>query len=312
MADKAPNLHLLIYSPLPAASALVTELPNVAVRDTRSFNGSGWSVKPEVLLRTLGEAEKALWLDTDVIVSGDLERLIASWPRDAIVVGEEFRYRQPGGCSSRARAWGLTVARELDWMTNSGSLRVTQAHRTLLEAWRAMMADPRFKTAQEQPIARRETHLVGDQDVLAALLVSERFHDVPVHYIRNGPDMVQHCGANGFHVIDRLRTMFAPPPAFVHMLGRYKPWLFTKVPERSQQRVDYFNMVCFELSPFHAAAQPYARALGDPPWLARRTALARFLHAASLGNVPLRGLPLALAAWIAEWRRGGPPQLPGA
>ncbi|MBJ6120762.1 hypothetical protein JAO74_03035 [Sphingomonas sp. BT553] len=271
---------------------------------------SGWSVKPTVLLRALAEADSAFWLDTDVVVSGDLGGLLDALPAGAVVVGEEYRYRQPGGCSGRARAWGLTVSRELDWMTNSGSVRVTRAHRPLLERWQALLADPRFIAAQKTPIATRPTHLLGDQDVLAALLASTEFADLPIHYIRNGPEMVQHCGANGYHAIDRLRMIFRRP-AFIHMLGRYKPWSFVVPPDARRSKADYLHFLCFELSPFHAAAQPYAAALGHPVWLQRRSRVARVLNAAAFGNVALRGLPLALVAWAAEWKRGSPPPLPG-
>ncbi|WP_156460618.1 hypothetical protein [Sphingomonas sp. Leaf339] len=308
IANHAPHLRLLCFSSLAGAKALSDELPGMELRPVEDLGVSGWSVKPTVLLHALEESDSALWLDTDVVVSGGLGKLLDALPAGAVVVGEEYRYRQLGGCSARARAWGLTVSRELDCMTNSGSVRVTKAHRPLLERWQALLADPRFVAAQQMPIATRPTHLLGDQDVLAALLVSTEFADLPVHYIRNGPEMVQHCGANGYHVIDRLRMIFRRP-AFVHMLGRYKPWSFDVPPDPLRSKADYLHFVCFELSPFHAAAQPYAAALGNPTWLQRRSRLARVLNAMALGNVALRGLPLALAAWAAEWKRGSPPPL---
>jgi hypothetical protein len=311
LLDHAPDLTLLCFSPCEEAVALAARLPNLDVRGLDTIAARGWSVKPEVLLRALDEADQALWLDTDVIVIGDLSGLLVALPEDAVTVGEEYHDPQPGGCANRARAWGLNVRRELHWMVNSGSVRVTQAHRPLLEKWRALLTDARFAEAQRLPVANRPTHLVGDQDVLAALLVSD-FADLPVHYIRNGTDMLQHCGANGYHVMDRIKAIKGAQPAFVHMLGRYKPWSFATVPDLRQARAEYFNLVCFELSPFHAAAAPYAGELGNPAWLRRRTWPARILNVLAGGNVALRGMPLALAAWGAEYVRGGPPPLPGA
>jgi hypothetical protein len=111
--------------------------------------------------------------------------------------------------------------------------------------------------------------------------------------------MIQHSGANGYHVIDRLLSLRGNGPAFVHMLGRYKPWSFETIPSIRRNSTDYLHMVCFELSPFFEAAQPYSNELGSPEWLRRRTRLARVLNFIFGGNIALRGLPLALASWIA-------------
>jgi len=311
LLDHAPDLKLLCFSPCVGASALATQIPNLTIESPDDIAGRGWSAKPDVLLRALELAPDVLWLDTDVIVIGDLDGLLASAPPGALLVGEEFHDLQPDGCANRARAWGLSVRRNLDRMVNSGSVRVTRVHRPLLERWRTLLADDRFTEAQRLPVAQRPSHLVGDQDVLAALLVSE-FADVPLHYLRNGTDMLQHCGANGYHVVDRLKVLRGARPAFVHMLGRYKPWSFDKVPDFRRARADYFNLVCFELSPFHQAAARYATHLGRPGWLERRTRLARLLHRLGGGNVALRGMPLALLAWGAERIRGGPPPLSAA
>ncbi|SHH49502.1 hypothetical protein SAMN05443248_4998 [Bradyrhizobium erythrophlei] len=111
--------------------------------------------------------------------------------------------------------------------------------------------------------------------------------------------MIQHCGANGYHVLDRLARPFGKGPRFVHMLGRYKPWSFEVVPSARHNPTDHLNMVCFELSPFFEAAQPFARELGWPGWLRRRTLPSRILNLAFGGNVALRGLPLAMVSWAA-------------
>lgn len=95
-----------------------------------------------------------------------------------------------------------------------------------------------------------------------------------VHYIRNGPDMVQHCGANGYHVIDRLRMNFRRL-TFVHMLGRYKPWSFVVPPDFRRSRVDYLHFLYFELSPFHAAASCSGANLCGGPRLSGLAATAK-------------------------------------
>ena len=59
--------------------------------------------------------------------------------------------------------------------------------------------------------------------------------------------------------------------------------------------------MAYELSPFLAAAQPYAAALGHPPWLRRRTVPGRAFHALAFGNVALSGLPLAILGLLPQW-----------
>src|SRR5258708_1919819 len=80
------------------------------------------------------------------------------------------------------------------------------------------------------------------------------------------------------------------------MLGRYKPWSFEDVPFVTHNLTDYLNMVCYELSPFFEAAQPFASNLHWPAWLRRRTLPARILNLVFGGNVALRGLPLAIGS----------------
>ncbi len=300
LARHAPSMRLRVYSPLPQVAALAAQLPNLDASHTDALQGRGWNVKPTVLGWALDDVESALWLDTDIIVAGDLAALVGRFPADALVVGQEFRGNKERGGSLRAEGWGLPVGRLLPYHVNSGSVRALRSHRALLDHWSRLLADPAYVAIQRG--GDRPIHALGDQDVLWALLVSQDHADIPVHYIKVGSEMILHCGANGYHVVERLRHSFGADVAFIHMLGGYKPWSFDEVPDRRQSPDRYLHMACFELSPFHAASQPYAQALGDPAWLKRRTPLARTLHAATLGHVALRGLPLAAIAWFKDVR----------
>jgi hypothetical protein len=295
----SPGSELHIYSPLDSIAERLSDLSRLKFIRTTDLIGRGWNAKPAILLRALATSERVLWLDTDVVVTGDICSLIDRFERHAFVVGQEFRGTAGAGGHIRAQAYGLTPSRFLPYPVNSGSIIASPRHRRLLVEWSALLLDQRYQAAQSRPVAERPVAFVGDQDALWALLTSQEFADVPVDYFRIRSDMIQHCGANGYHVLDRLARPSGNGPSFVHMLGRYKPWSFEDIPSVRRNPTDYLNMVCFELSPFFEAAQPFARELGRPGWLYRRTLPARILNLIFGGNVALRGLPLAMVSWAA-------------
>jgi hypothetical protein len=295
----SPEIELHIYSPLDGLPQRLADVRNATLVQTTDLLGQGWNVKPSVLLRALVGHERVLWLDTDIIVTSDIQFLIRRFDKDATVVGQEFRGLSGNGGPLRAQAYGLAPARSLPYSVNSGSLIVSREHRSLLQAWSRLLSSRRYQAAQSRPIAERPAAFVGDQDALWALLSSRGFADVNVDFFRVGSDMIQHSGANGYHVIDRLLSLCGNVPAFVHMLGRYKPWTFEEVPSIRRNSTDYLHMICFELSPFFEAAQHYSTELGYPEWLRRRTTPAKILNFIFCGNIALRGFPLALASWIA-------------
>jgi hypothetical protein len=296
----SPSLDFQIYSPLDVIAEHIADLPRVKYIKTTDLIGCGWNAKPTILLRALTTTERALWLDTDIVVTGDLGSLIAGFDKNVVVVGQEFRGTSGGrGGHVRAKAYGLTPSRTLPYTVNSGSIIMSRMHLDLIEAWSALLCSRDYQAAQSLSISERPTAFVGDQDTLWALLSSEAFTDLKVEYFRVGSDMIQHCGANGYHVIDRLSRPLGSGPVFVHMLGRYKPWSFDEIPSPRYSPNDYLHMVCYELSPFFEAAQSYAILLGSPKWLRRRTLLAKFFNLTFGGNVALRGLPLALLSWAA-------------
>lgn len=297
----SPTLEMHVYSPLDIIAERLSDLPRLKFIKTMDLVGQGWNAKPAVLLRALTTSERVLWLDSDVVVMGDIRSLIGRFEKDAFVVGQEFRGFAQAGGHIRANGFGLAPLRVLPYAVNSGSIIVSRSHRWLLGEWSALLSDERYQAAQSRPPAERPVPFVGDQDALWALLTSKNSVDVQVDYFRIGSDMIQHCGANGYHVLDRLCRPLGTGPVFVHMLGRYKPWSFENVPFVTHDPADYLNLVCYELSPFFEAAQPFASSLNWPEWLRRRTLPARILNLVFGGNIALRGLPLAIGSWAAAW-----------
>jgi hypothetical protein len=275
-----------------------TGLTNVRVRPSREWKGEGWSVKPGKMLELLDEGhEEVVWIDTDIVANDDFRGLLRGLSPESVAVGQEFRARRPEWTRIRTTRWGLDFARELPHPMNLGFMRVTPAHRPLILKWQSLMETPRFLDAMKLPIAQRPPESTTDQDVFCALLGSSEFAHLPVHYLKSGDDIIQNSGANGYHVVERLRNVWRGLPPLIHMLGREKPWDYPTVPSPSRNPRDYFELVCIELSPYVTVSRRFIDQLGEPaPWLRVRTAAGKAFGLGSLGHHSLQGLPLAILA----------------
>src|SRR3954470_9726146 len=166
--------------------------PGVRVSTARDPSRSGYQVKARLLLAAPDAgATEAVWLDTDIVVAGDLAGKLAAFPADAIVVAQEY-FGAPGqGGSQRTRALGLEPGRRMPDTANSCVVRVTPAHRELLEEWDRLLTSDGYREAQAKQWFERPLHLLGDQDVLTALLGSARFAKTPIGWLRRGSDVAQ-------------------------------------------------------------------------------------------------------------------------
>ncbi len=77
----------------------------------------------------------------------------------------------------------------------------------------------------------RPVHMLGDQDVLTALLTSSEFSDIPLHMLRRGPDIIQFDGVWGYSIPERITNLLGWGPTFIHA-GAAKPWLVKLAIER--------------------------------------------------------------------------------
>lgn len=251
-----------------------------------------YDIKPVALLTalTLGASE-VIWIDSDILVARDFRPLFAALPATTIAVTEEALgggHTDPDGL--RARLWGMTVGRVLPWTANTGVVRVTAAHRALLEAWHRLLQSATYRDAQAAPWFERPSHLAGDQEVLTALLASDHFAALPVHYLRRGRHIVQFFGTAGYTVRERIGHLFSTPPYFVHSQG-FRPWWPSLDPAGGRK----FATLYTAMSPYTASAHRYVDALEDPSWLKPPTPLARLFRGIVPGYAPLVGLPLAAA-----------------
>lgn len=301
LARHSPDCRVRLFAPsaTPDFTVWLAGYPQVGL-SIEPFAG-GWDkyeVKPKALLAVLREgAASAVWIDSDIVVTSDFRGLLRGLAQDEIVVTEEALSALDPGVSENAaptRGWRLPVGRILPIAPNSGVVRVTPAHVPLLEAWRTLLESAEYRDAQALPWAQRPVHCFGDQEVLAALLCSADYADVPVRMLRRGRDIVQYFGTAGFTVRDRLRSLWRGLPPLVHSQG-YRPWW----PQTAWEGPGFLRLY-YELSPYTVLAQRNAAVLADRGWLRAPSRAARMLRLAGLRSPALTGLPLAA---IADMRR---------
>lgn len=267
---------------------------------TDPVQDAGWNVKPGLLLHHLGRGEdEVVWFDADVVCHDDWRRLLWGAGPETLVATEETVRGQHLGGAHRTRAWGLPVGRSMPTTVNTGLVRVSAAHEPLLRAWQRMLRDPAYQQAQRDDWQARPIHLLGDQEVLTALLGSQDFADVPVQLLRQGVDIAQCFGPSGYDPADRLRmTLAGEVPPLLHAMGP-KPWQQparasrdarpASVPEAARSARDALVRRHHDTSPYTLAAAGLRAGLDEPaPWLPDRPG------PASAATVNCAELPLAV------------------
>jgi len=264
--------------------------------DDPALAHAGWNVKPRALLGALAAgASEAIWIDSDVILAGDFRHLLEAVGGDTLVVSDEHRWGVHHGGHLRTELWGLEPGRTLEGTASSGILRITAAHRPLLQAWKTLLECEVYADAQRREWHTRPVHMVGDQDVLTALLGSRRFAQVPVRYFKSGRDLILNVGPAGYTVSERLANAGRPLPPLIHCTGP-KPW------ETGGCGLGaYYRRAFMEVSEYLRVAREYQGELrgASLPWH-KRTALARVLTLLSGGREDYAALAFALFHGLAR------------
>jgi len=270
---------------------------NVTLLDGSALRHDGWDVKPALLSNALDAGEKeAFWVDADILVTGDIRPLLTGLAENVLAGAEDHPWARHAGGTVRTEGWSMAVGRSLPNTFNTCVMRVTAMHRPLLAAWSELTAHPDYRAARQRPITTRPAHLRGGQDLLTALLGSERFADVPIHWVRCGPDIV-HCAAAAGHTVgQRLRHAVTGLPPLVHAMAR-KPWALDRTP--------LYERLYLETSAYVAVAHGYRDELDEAElaWTAPQTRIGRLMTASCLGSASLRGLPLAMGESIVRAHR---------
>lgn len=299
LSEHCPDLPVAVWFP-PATDSFVrwaAAHPLVTLHTDPIPGATGWNVKPHALLPLLeAGAEEIWWIDSDVILTGDFRRALPPLHRETLLIAQEALYGRPKDGGIRAAGWNLEAARVLNESVNTCVLRVTPAHVELLGEWKLMLQRAEYVTAQARPWYERPDHFVGDQDVLTALLSTQRFAGIPLAWLRRGHEIIQHFGPSGYTTGERLRSLRHGVPAFVHEQGGNKPW---HGGSRQPGARGAFNRLLVEASPYTLYARRYRDAVGQTPadqdWFDDASLAGRMLRAAGFGSAALTGLPLALA-----------------
>lgn len=299
LTEHCPEIDILVSwpTPDPAFISWLEARPRVQVHVEPSYLGKEWNIKPDLLLHCLNLGyRQVVWIDSDVILAQDFRSLLNDVDDETVVVGEDFywaAYAFPGG-TLRTRLWGLSPGRPLSWTANTGVLRVTPAHRPLLRAWNTLLACPAYVQTHLRSWYTRPIHMVGDQDVLTALLCSERFSHIPVHFLRRGRDIIYNFGPSGYTPRERFRNLAGQVPPFVHCSGP-KPWEAPREVSLLGNPKAYYARVGLELADYSRVARHY-REHCDSDTIAfdLKTLPARVFCAMAGKRIPLQGLPLAL------------------
>lgn len=296
LARHCPRLPVLVWAPNADGSfnEWSRNMANVEVRNHRSgVFGRRWDVKPSVLLNALSERQDTImWLDSDVILTGDVEARLSSVDPEAVVGTEEYFWGDHQGTTYRTTGLGLTPARRFTATINTGLLRVAPSHVPLLSHWCQILACPEYEAAQEQ--MDRPIHFFGDQEVLTGLLGSSSYAHVPVVQLRRGADIAQCFGPSGFTARERIRSGRSLP-MLIHAMGR-KPWAEARSfaqngpPGVLRRAVEAIHQ---DLTPYVEVARTYREELGvDAAWLEPRTRAGATMIRLLPGHPALRELPL--------------------
>jgi len=299
LTEHCPEINVLVSWPTPDPTFIIwlEEQPKVQIHINPSYIGKEWNIKPDLLLHCLNLGfQQVVWIDSDVILARDFRDLLSDVNEETVVVAEDFywaAYAFPGS-TARAKLWGLHPGRSLSWTANTGILRVTPAHRPLLQAWNTLLACPAYVEAHQRTWITRPIHMVGDQDVLTALLSSKRFSNIPVKFLRRGKDVIYNFGPSGYTPRERLDNLANPIPAFMHCSGP-KPWDAPHQVSLLSNPKAYYARVCLELADYSRVARRYRKHFDqDAIAFDLKTLPARVCCWLAGQQAPLHGLPLAV------------------
>jgi len=300
-----PGTPVYVYRPASSSTFAdwAKQFPQVLWIPHTPVGADTWNCKPQALKPLLADGfRQAVWLDSDILVTRDFRELLTGLDDSVLAVAQDPGSAAYPGTAERTQGWNFEVRRALPFTLNSSVLRVTPRHLPLLNRWMECLGDPRYLAAQALPLEQRPVHMMGDQDLLNALIGAPGFEDIPLHIFATATDIIHAGGALGYSLVERLNGLFKPKPAFLHAIAG-KPWLWLGGGTYWSQPnfFSWHRRLLQELSPYLAEARAYRRQLGeDSQWMDRRTATGTLLRVLGLGHFALRGLPLTVAASIIE------------
>lgn len=280
--------------------------PQVHLQTSRLKSGYGWNVKPQAIMQLLDAGfDEVIWIDSDILVNKNILRIFSDLKSDTLAVTEHTlgAKERDDGNGHRALSWGLPVGRVLPSALSSGVLRVTKDHYHLMERWWELLQSDVYQQVQKTEWRQRPIHMLGDQDVLTALLTSQEFAQIPIFVLRRGKHIIQFDGVWGYTVAERMRNLLGDGPAFIHS-GAGKPWSDRWQIEPPTLR-EYIKKLYLDVSPYTLLARQFTRELEcDTKWMEPHYVASRILRVLGMGHLALVGMPMAIAldlGRIAKW-----------
>lgn len=273
----------------------IKKYPQVRLQTDHLTNGYGWNIKPQAIMHMIDHGfDEIIWIDSDIIINRDLRHIFAQLTSDILVATEDALGDDRDDRNAlRARLWGFPVGRVLPFGLNTGVLRVTKDHYHLMERWWQLLQSDIYQDFQKREWRQRPVHMLGDQDVLTAIVTSKEFSDIPIHILRRGKDILQFNGVYGYTVAERMRKLLGDCPAFIHSFGG-KPWSEHWWLEPSVGLREYIKKIYLDLSPYTLSATRFRHELGcDTEWMEPHYVLSRILRMLGMGCPALVGLPIA-------------------
>ena len=304
MQRYCPDFEVNLFFP-PADSGFVDwlkQFPQVRLQPRSLGDKFGWNVKPQAMMEMLRQGyDEVIWVDSDIIVNREIKPIFARLSSATLVATEHtLAEERDDRDARRARMWCLPVGRVLEFALSSGVVRVTQSHYAALKRWWDLLQDPKYQASQQKPWAQRPVHMLGDQDVLTAVLTSKEFSGIPLHILRRGKHIIQFDGVYGYTLAERMLNLLGVGPAFIHS-GASKPWLEVWGLEPEAPLREYIKNLYLDLSPYTIAALRFQRQIKDQAeWMRPHYALSRIQRLMGWGYPALTGLPMAVFADLAR------------
>jgi lipopolysaccharide biosynthesis glycosyltransferase len=274
----------------------VQKCPQVDLQ-AEHLEGYGWNIKPKAIMHMLDQGfAEVIWIDSDIIVNENILTLLSCLESNTLVATEHtLAVERCDRDARRARLWGLPVGRVLPFALNSGVLRVTKEHYRLMERWWSLLQSDIYQDIQKKAWAERPVHMLGDQDVLTALLTSKEFSDISLCILRRGKHIIQFDGVYGYTVLDRLTNLAGYSPTFIHSMAG-KPWS-EQWGSPAKAPKEYLKSLYLDISPYTLLASRFRSELDcNTEWMEPHYVLSRILRSAGMGYPALVGMPIAVGA----------------
>ena len=297
LSTHCPGVEVNLFYPRASHdfSRWMKKCPQVVLQKASLKSNYGWNIKPQALMCLLDQGfDEVIWIDSDILVTRNIADVFSGLDSETIAATEDGLGDEPNDSNAlRARLWGFSVGRVLPFGLNTGVLRVTKAHQSLLKRWWELVRLDVYQDCQKiAEWKERPVHMKGDQDVLTALLTSREYSDIPIRILRRGKHILQFCGVWGYTTAERIANLRGTQPTFLHQFG-HKPW--SEHWPSEQTLIKYVRKNYVDVSPYTLMAKRYRNELEcDTEWMDPHYKLSRLLRVLGMGHSALAGLPMSI------------------